>query len=174
MSAGIDANNSSVASMTPCSCQQPPALFLVVDLNAFQHEPQVEEHIENFSDSSSLSGLAEADISSSSSSDGSVPNVQKLMPAQTPDFIDVVPEVKLIPTLPSVVQALHQFKADIAKMKIAAAGYCECPQMSIVELSPSVPPQGHVNGGALMSTANCKECLWSHHQCSDKECSKTT
>ena len=84
------------------------------------------------------------------------------------------PEVKPLPTLPSVVQALHRFKADIAEMKIAAVDYCEYPQVSKVELSPSVPPQGHVDGGALASAANCKECLWSYCQYTDEECSKTT
>ena len=140
MSAGMDANNLSVASMTSCFCQQPLALFLVIDLDAFQHEFQVEDYIENFSDSFSLPGLAEADISSFLLFDGSVPNVQKLMPAQTPDFIDVVPEAKPMPTPPSVVQALHQFKADITKMKIAAVDYYEYLQVSTVKLFPSVPP----------------------------------
>ena len=42
------------------------------------------------------------------------------MPAQIPDFIDVVPEVKLTPTPPSDAQALHRFLADIAEMEIAA------------------------------------------------------
>ena len=76
---------------------QTPALFSVLDFDAFQHEPQIEECIESFGDSSSLPGLAEADILSSSSSDGSVPNVQKLVPAWMPDFIDIVPEVNLMP-----------------------------------------------------------------------------
>ena len=99
MSAGMDANDSSVASMTSCSCQQTLVLLLVIDLAAFQHKPQVEKYIENVSNSSSLPELAEAKISLSSLSDGSIPNVQKLMPAQIPDFIDVVPEVKPLPTL---------------------------------------------------------------------------
>ena len=140
MSAGMDANNLSVTSMTSCSCQQPLALFLVVDLDAFQHEPQVKEYIEHFSDSSNLLGLAEADISFSSLSDGSVPNVQKLMPAQILDFVDVVPEVKPMPTPPSVIQALHRFKADNTKMKIAAVDYYKYLQVSTVELSLSMPP----------------------------------
>ena len=62
------------------------------------------------------------------------------MPAQMPDFIDIVPEVKSMPTLPSVVQALRQFKADIAEMKIAAVDYCKHLQVSTVKLSPIVPP----------------------------------
>ena len=140
MSAGMDADNSSVVAVTSCSCQQPLALFLVVDLDAFQHEPQVKECIENFSDSSSLPGLAEADILSSSSSDGSVPNVRKLVPTQTPNFIDIVPEVKPMSTLPSVIQALHQFKADVSEMKIAAADHHKHLQVSTVEPSLSVPP----------------------------------
>ena len=84
--------------------------------------------------------MAEVEISSSSSSNRSVPNVRKLMPARIPDFIDVVPEVKLLPTPPSVVQALHRFKADIAEMKNAAVDYYEYLQVSTVELSPSMPP----------------------------------
>ena len=188
MSAGMDANDSSVASMTLCSCkellalflvidldvfqhkpqveeyiksfsdssslpdlaeakissscsyQQPLALFSVIDIDAFQHEPQVEEYIEDFSNSSSLPGLAEAKISLPPLSDRSFLNVQTLMPAQTPDFIIVVPEVKPLPTLPSVIQALYQFKADIAEMKIATVDCNEYLQVSTVELSPSMPP----------------------------------
>ena len=113
--------------MTLCICQEPLALFSVIDLNAFQHEPQVEEHIKSFSDSSSLPGLAEAEISLSSSFNGSVPNVRKLMPAWTPDFVGVAPEVKPLPMLPSDVQALHRLKANIAEMQIAAVDYCKCP-----------------------------------------------
>ena len=140
MSTGMDTDNSSVASMAFCLCQGPLPLFSVIDLDAFQHEPQVEEHIESLSHSSSLPGMAEAKISSSSSSDGSVPNVRKLMPAQIPNFVDVVHKVKPLPTPPSVVQALHRFKADIAEMKIAAVDYYDYLQVSTVELSPSVPP----------------------------------
>ena len=76
------------------------------------------------------------------------------MPARIPNFIDVVPEAKPMPTPPSVVQALHQFKADISKMKISPVDYYEYLQVSTVELSLSMPPQGHVDGGALVSTAN--------------------
>ena len=140
MSTGMDTGNSSAASMALCSCQEPLALFSVIDLDAFQHEPQVEEYIESFSDSSSLPGLAKAKIASSSPSNGSVPNVRKLMPAWIPDFVDVVPKVKPLPTLPSVVQALHRFKANIAEMKIAAVDYYKYLQVSTVELSPSMPP----------------------------------
>ena len=84
--------------------------------------------------------MAEAELSSSSSSDGSVPNIRKLMPARTPDFVDVVPEVKPLPTPPSVVEVLHRFKADIKELKIAAVDYYEYLQVSTVELSPSMPP----------------------------------
>ena len=140
MSTGIDANDFSVASVTLCSCQGPVALFSVIDLNAFQYEPQVKEYFKNFSDSSSLPGLAEAKISLSSLSDGSVTNICKLMPARIPDFIDIVPEVKPLPTPPSVIQALHKFKADIAEMKIAAVDYYKYLQVSTVELSPGMPP----------------------------------
>ena len=82
--------------------------------------------------------------------------------------------MKPLPTLPFVVQALHRFKADVAEMKIAAVDYYEYLQVSMVELSSSMPPRGHVDGGALASTANCKEYLWSYHQYTDEECSKTT
>ena len=140
MSIGMNTDNLTVTSVTLCSCQQPLALFSVIDLNAFQCEPQVEEYIENFSSSSSLPRLAEAGISSSSLSDGSVPNVQKLMPAQVPDFIDVVPKVKSMPTPTSVIQALYRFRADIAEMEITAMDHCEYLQVSAAELSPSVPP----------------------------------
>ena len=169
MSTGMVANDSSIVSMTSCSCHEPLPLFSVIDLDAFQHEPQVEKYINNFSDSPSLPDLAKAEISSSSLSYRSVPNVCKLMPAWMPDFIDVVPEEKPLPTPPSVVQALHQFKADIAEMKIATVDYCEYLQVSTAELSPSMPPRGHVDVGALASTTNCKEYLWSYHQCTDEE-----
>ena len=96
------------------------------------------------------------------------------MPARMPDFVDVVPKVKPLPTLPSVVRARHKFKADIAKMEITAVDYYECLQVSTVELSPSMPPQGHVDGGALASTTNRKEYLWSYHQYIDEERSKAT
>ena len=76
------------------------------------------------------------------------------MPARMPDFVDVVPKVKPLPTLPSIVRARHKFKADITEMKIAAVDYNKYLQVSAVELSPSVPPQGHVDGGALASTTN--------------------
>ena len=95
------------------------------------------------------------------------------MPAWIPDSVDVVPEVKPLPTPPSVVQAPHQFRAEIAKMKIAAVDHCECLQVSTVDLSPSMLPQGHINGGALVSTTKRKECLWSYHQCTDEELSST-
>ena len=140
MSTGMGADDSSVASMTSCSCQEPLALFSVIDLDAFQHEPQVEKYFKIVSNSSSLPGWAEAEISLSSLSDGSVPNVRKLMPAQIPDFVDVVTEVKPLPTPPSVIQALHKFKADIAKMKNTAVDYYKYLQVSAVELSPSMPP----------------------------------
>ena len=72
MSIGIDIDNSSVASVTLCSCQCLLALFLVINLNTFKHDPHVNECVENFSDTSSLPKLAEADVSSSSFADGSV------------------------------------------------------------------------------------------------------
>ena len=125
MSTGMDTDDSSFASMASCSCQGPLPLFSVIDLDAFQHEPQVEEYIKSFSDSSSLPGMAEAKISLSSSSNESVPNVCKLMPAWIPDFVDAVPKVNPLPTPPSVVQAIHRFKADITEMKITAVDYYE-------------------------------------------------
>ena len=170
----MDANDSSIVSMTSCSCHEPLPLFSVIDLDTFQHEPQVEEYIKNFSDSPSLPELAEAKISWSSLSDGSVPDVCKLMPARIPDLIDVVPEVKLLPTPPSIVQALHQFKADITAMMIAAMDYYECLQVSIVDMSPSMPPRDHIYSGALASTTKCKQCLWAYNECDDEENSKTT
>ena len=130
MSIGMDSDDSSVASMASCSCQGPLALFSVIDLDAFQHESQVEEYIKSFSDLSSLPGMAEAEMSSSSSSDGSVPNIRKLMPARIPDFIDVVPEVKPLPTPPSVVEALHRFKADIKELLVPDSRATASPEVS--------------------------------------------
>ena len=95
------------------------------------------------------------------------------MPAWIPDFVDVVPEVKPLLTPPSVVQVLQRFKADITEMKIAAVDYYEYLQVSTVELSPSMPPRGHIDGGALASTTNRKEYLWSYHQYTDEERSQT-
>ena len=90
-----------------------------------------------------------------------------------PDFIDIVPKVKSILPLPSIIQALHQFKVDITTMEIAAVDY-ECLQVSTVKLSPSMPPWGHVDGCALASTTNCKQHLWAYDECNDEEHSKTT
>ena len=70
--------------------------------------------------------------------------------------------------------ALHRFKADVAEMKIAAVDNYEYLQVSAVELSSSVPPQSHVDGGALASTTNCKEYPWSYHQFTDEERSQAT
>ena len=82
--------------------------------------------------------------------------------------------MKPLPTPPSVVEALHRFKADIKELKIAAVDYYEYLQVSTVELSPSMPPRGHIDGGALASTTNCKEYLWSYRQYTDDEHSQVT
>ena len=43
-----------------------------------------------------------------------------------------------------------------------------------MDLSPSMPPRGHIDGGALASTTNRKEYLWSYRQHNDDERSQVT
>ena len=131
MSTGTDADNSTVVSMTLCSCQLPlPAFLVVKSRNALKTSVVLP----------AFPGLAEADISLSSSSDGSVPNiVQKLLPVWVPYFVNVVPQVKSMSPPPTVIQSLHQFKADIVAMEITAVDNYECLQVSTVKLSPCMP-----------------------------------
>ena len=60
------------------------------------------------------------------------------------------------------------------ELKIAAVDYYEYLQVSTVDLSPTMPPRGHIDGGALASTTNRKEYLWSYHQYNDDERSQVT
>ncbi len=173
MSVGMDDDDSTVSSMASCSCQHDAILpiYSVVDLDAFKHDPQVEECLDDLFDSSinEMPDLAEASLSSTSSSGGSVPDVRKLTPVRVPDFIDIVPEVRQLPTPPAVMQALHQFKVDLLSMDISAVDYYQYLQVSTVELSPTIPPRGHVDGGALATTTDRKNYLWAYHELSEEE-----
>ena len=174
MSAGMNASRTFKAS---CSCRLPEhqrqhaPVLSVVDLTAFKHDSSVEENLLSFphesapsqdpqedddlvstttKDSSACPSLESRDstVSSSSSTHDELDTRQLTTSVQVPKFVDVCPE----PSRPSnshVLRALHQFRADLSVMEISAVDCHESLRVTSVELSPTVPPRGHVDGGPL-------------------------
>ena len=153
-----------------------------MDLDAFAHDPAVEESLRSTastelgteSDDSSLSVPDLASTTSSNSSTSSLdmdkPSIS-LCPAKVPAFIEIAPEV---PAPPAVLNALHRFKADVLELGISAIDFYQDLRVSSIHLSDSVPPKGHVDGGALATTTDRLEYIWSYREYQSDELPQVT
>ena len=190
MSIGMDDCQSS---KTSCSCRpsepQPFPILSVVDLSAFEHEPCVEDTLHAFpfhasdknklaaeDDNSSQTSTTAPDLMSASSSsdgssmsDGNSVDLRDIAPVKIPEFVDVYPEEPVIPSGSKVLRALRQFEVDLMTYDISMVEYYESLQITSVQLSPALPPRGHVDGGALATTTDRKNYLWSYHEYSEEE-----
>ena len=174
MPVGMEDDASTVSSMASCSCQDDInafPIYSIVDLDAFRHDSSVEECFSDEESTNTMPDLVSAEDSSesSSSASGHVPKAKHLSPVKVPEFIEVLPEVQDMPVPPAVLRALYQAKTDMADMQVSAVDYYEYLQVSTVELSPKMPPRGHVDGGALASTTDRKSYLWGYRDFTDEE-----
>ncbi len=183
MSTSMDDTSSSKAS---CSHRSTVPLFSLHDLSAFKHDPEVEDSLKAFpftserscastqdsTDEDSMSIIPDllsvdsSECSDESSWSSSSPGhlLCSISSVKVPDFVDVVPDTSIIPTPPTVLTALHQLDEDLLTLDISAVDYYQELRISSVELSESLPPRGHVDGGALASTTDRKEYLWSYRK----------
>ncbi len=171
-----------------CSCRHrdPLNLFSIVDLSAFEHDATIEASLRSFpchartdapdvpeDDNSTIMSVSTTSSSTLPQADRTpldATNLRAMAPAKIPDFIEVYPE-ETSPTTTSstVLRALYQLGADILTLNISVVDYYESLSIASVELSPSMPPRGHVDGGALASTSNRQDYFWSYHEFTEDE-----
>ena len=116
-----------------------------------------------------LESRCDSSVSSSTSDNKGV--LRDVAPAKIPEFVDVYPEEPDVPPPSRVLRALHQLQADLLSLDVSAVEYCESLRITSVQLSPSMPPRGHIDGGALATTTDRKSYLWSYRDFSDGELS---
>ena len=84
-----------------------------------------------------------------------------------PDFVDVA-HVESSPT-PSILDALHRSTVEIRSLGMSVEDYYNSLATHSVHLSSALAPRGHVDGGAMATTTNRLEYLWSYHAFSDED-----
>ena len=97
---------------------------------------------------------------------------KSLCPVELPDFADIAP-TSVAPS-PSVLQALHKSTEDVQSMGISAVQYYKDLEVQSVHLSKAIPPKGHVDGGALATTTNRLQYIWSYHEFTSAERKKVS
>ena len=73
---------------------------------------------------------------------------------------------------PQVLHALYQLQRDIAIQNVSVSNYYAEQRLLEPLLHGNVPPRGHVDGGALATTIDRKDYIWSYHAYSDEERSR--
>lgn len=171
----------------------------MLNLDDFKNDPVVEEALEFVSDTEMTAPLTEDDDSSCASDvpgllpreidsesedeheDSNVPHwrtgdlhsgriarKKSSVPIDLPDFDTVVP-TKNVPPPPSVLHALHRSRREIQERQISVVDFYKSLEVNSVLLSRKLPPRGHIDGGALATTCNQLEYLWSYHPFSEDE-----
>ncbi len=181
MSTGIDGP---LPSKTSCSSRHTIPLFSLHDLSAFDHDPEVEDSLKTFPFASDSCSDTEATTDYDTDSEGAVPDLlscesstsssdssgsdhqlsRSVSPAKVPDFIQVLPDTPSVPTPPAVLAALHQLNHDLIELDILMVEHYDQLRISSVHLSRVLPPRGHIDGGALASTTDRKDYLWSYRE----------
>ena len=83
-----------------------------------------------------------------------------------PDFVDVAHVESS--SSPSILNALHRSTAEIRSLGVSVKDYYESLATHSVHLSKALAPRGHVDGGAMATTTNRLEYIWSYHEFSDE------
>ena len=157
-------------------------IYSILDLEAFQHDDDVENFLETLAlgnpldtqvdddDEQSVPDLEVRSMSTTSTSSSCTHyDASTLQAAKIPKFVEVVPDVPEVPEVPETIQALHQLQQDIMELDVSLIDYYEDLRINSVLLSPTVPPRGHVDGGALASTTDRREYLWQYRAYSPEE-----
>ena len=123
--------------------------------------------------SSETSSLAPDDVSLATTvttgSDISSASTLRALPrtAEIPSFDEIASIGISAP--PELVRALHQMAHDIRTLDISVVDYYQNIRTQEIMLMDAVPPRGHVDGGALASTTDALDYLWSYHKYSRRE-----
>ena len=72
-------------------------------------------------------------------------DLRDIAPAKIPDFVDVHPEEPDVPLPSRVLRAPHRL-SDLSSLDVSAVEHCESLRVTSVQLSPSMPPRGHIDG----------------------------
>ena len=97
---------------------------------------------------------------------------KSMCPVGLPDFVDVARTTRT--PSPSVLQALHRASEDVRVLGISAIEYYKDLEIQSVHLSKDIPPKGHVDGGALATTTNRLQYIWSYHEFTPSERKKVS
>ena len=157
-----------------CSCSSHPVppqdrhyifdLSLLGDNNISSETPSTAS-----TDADTLPDLASADSSSAGSFSSQEDNADTTT-ARVPSFSEVAP--MMTGASPQVLHALYQLQRDIAIRNVSVSDYYAEQRLLEPLLHGNVPPRGHVDGGALATTIDRKDYIWSYHAYSDEERSR--
>ncbi len=86
---------------------------------------------------------------------------------EVPDFVDVA-HTEGTPA-PSILNALHRSTVEIRSLGMTVEDYYNSLATHSVHLSKALAPRGHVDGGAMATTTNRLEYIWSYHEFSDED-----
>ena len=101
----------------------------------------------------------------SDSSEGESPTGISLpVSALLPPLEDILPPPPPESFLPAPVQALHHLPILLRELQVSAVEFYKGLAVSEVSLSTALPPKAHVDGGALASTTNRLDYLWSYYE----------
>ena len=164
----IDMESPSRDSMASCSCRPtstiPSSTYAVFSLTTASTS----------SDDESCHTLESIDDLSVGSLDVDIDDMdpssfkETLCSVSLPPIETVLPESTQT-TLPPVIQALHQFEHDIRTLRVSAIAHYQDLRVSTVELHATLPPRGHVDGGAMANTTDRLDYLWSYRECTPDE-----
>ena len=127
------------------------------------------------SDEDSMPDLLEARSQSSSeaSSLSDASEYRRLKQSvKVPTFGEVTPTVST--ASPALLSALYCLSDDLAVRKVSVNEYYQELRVSEVTLHGDLPPRAHVDGGALATTTNACEYIWSYHQYDEEERRRVT
>lgn len=163
MSNGI--GSKSKESTTSCLCQRPSLpIFSLVRLPSDSETASMTSG----DDSSSVSTNDDSSIDLDLEDEHITELKKSIGPAKIPEFEDVVPTEMATRPMPDILKALHQFTVDLYELQISAVDHYSNLQKGPL-LSPTLPPRGHVDGGALATTTERKEYLWRYKEASHEE-----
>ena len=159
-------NRDGSSSRLPREAEVSHPLYSVSDLDIFKHDPAVEEFLSdmyirgpNDPDPESPTAFVSAQISYDSD-----PRVKPdLMSVTLPPREIVIPQVPSQDSqVPEPIQALYRFKELLQVRRISAKDLYRDLRIHTVELSESLPPRGHMDGGSLVNTTDRRDCLWGY------------
>ena len=136
--------------------------FAIFDLSLMQEKED--------SDEDSMPDLLETASQSSSeaSSLSDASEYRRLKRSvKVPTFGEVAPITSKVS--PALLSALYRLSDDLAMQKVSVTQYYQDLRVSEVSLHEKLPPRAHVDGGALATTTDAREYLWSYHRYSKDE-----